>query len=104
MELGVSRRWSRSRNWPTGSIGLRGTEKGWDSVSWSWKGGPDAQLAEHLAVVVEGARALDRVGDDFLTGMIVRERKRNLAKKFKGVLDNEADRKEAVGKDSVRVQ
>ena len=90
--LGFSRRWSRSQNWPTGDVYLRGTELGWDHTEWSWKGGDGYGYAAAAAQKDQNAYMLERLGDDVVRDIANKGRKRKLANKLKGLLDHESNR------------
>lgn len=57
--LGFSRRWSASRNWPVGSIWLRGKERGWTGVGW----GKDSVSGRSLVDMRKDHPDMQRRGD-----------------------------------------
>lgn len=94
LALGFKRRWSRSRNWPTGEVHLRGSELGWETVEFSWKGGAFHNQAEALAVACEGSYLLEQLGDDVVSGLQERGLKRSKAKGFRRLLDESYRKKD----------
>lgn len=87
-EAGFARRYSRSKGWPSGKIGLRGSVVGWDGVVWkgSWElpGDVEARLQKS-----EGAYLMEVVGHDIVKAIQERRVRKVKAKKILRMLNND---------------
>lgn len=86
--LGFKRRFSASRNWPRGVVGVRGTEEGiWSGVSFV----PGyAAGVEKLQLAAEASAddwRLERVGPELAVEMELKKKRKGTLKYVKGVLD-----------------
>lgn len=78
-KLGFKRRWSRSRNWPGGTIRLYGTEMElWDRIDWTPWGRHSAVLAEFLTAQQKGHPLVQRTGDEMALAMDSDKERRRL--------------------------
>lgn len=83
---GFIRRWSRSRNWPSGPLALKGTEDGWAHTKWEWKGGAFADQNALKADNSEGHPLLEHIGTDLAVELSARKAGQRASKQLESLM------------------
>lgn len=83
-KMGYARRWSRSRSWPgKGVVQLKGSIDGQlKPLYFNYKNGATSSMAEYYQILTENHPLAERIGDDGVSEVIAKGRRRVLIKQI----------------------